>query len=237
MQQFEFPMNEKFRKYLKVEYLFKQYDFFIKQKHNQNVANVIFQLIFKLDSFAGRADIKVELINDLQRISSKHKKFKEEAIKYKKMLEKINSFASNDSIHNKMIQELKVRSQSPALINDIDFANYKIWSAQQTTRSKNQFFSQLMGDKHTIKESIYFVLNVLRKDLLKNNLISKNMRSQIKLNPNVKTDLIIISLRDSLPFEINITANKYTVNINFMDTIDPKKIKKTFTFSASTHHI
>lgn len=64
----EFSLNEKFRKYLKLEYLFNQYDFFIKQKHNQYISNVIFSIIFKLNSNAARADVKVELINDLQRI-------------------------------------------------------------------------------------------------------------------------------------------------------------------------
>ena len=64
----EFPINEKYRKYLKIEYLFNQYHFFIKQKHSDHLSNILFQLLFKLNTNAARADIKVELINDLQRI-------------------------------------------------------------------------------------------------------------------------------------------------------------------------
>lgn len=89
MINYEFPINEKFRKYLKIEYLFKQYDFFIKQKHNQYISNVIFQLIFKLNVNAARADIKVELINDLQKIQTKYKKLSDDANKLKKGLKKI----------------------------------------------------------------------------------------------------------------------------------------------------
>ena len=89
----EFPINEKYRKYLKIEYLFNQYNFFIKQKHSDHISNILFQLLFKLNINAARADIKVELINDLQRISTKYKVHNDEASKFKKSLEKINSFS------------------------------------------------------------------------------------------------------------------------------------------------
>ena len=38
----EFPINEKYRKYLKIEYLFNQYHFFIKQKHTDHITNILF---------------------------------------------------------------------------------------------------------------------------------------------------------------------------------------------------
>ena len=111
----EFSLNEKFRKYLKLEYLFNQYDFFIKQKHNQYISNVIFSIIFKLNSNAARADVKVELMNDLQRIENKYKNHHEEARILKKRLEKINSFSPNFiSQESELIEKLKL---SPASIN------------------------------------------------------------------------------------------------------------------------
>jgi len=38
----EFPINEKYRKYLKIEYLFNQFHFFIKQKHSDHITNILF---------------------------------------------------------------------------------------------------------------------------------------------------------------------------------------------------
>ena len=138
----EFPINEKYRKYLKIEYLFNQYHFFIKQKHSDHVSNILFQLLFKLNTNAARADIKVELINDLQRIITKYKTHLDEATKLKKSLEKINSF-SPFALNNKMIQELRVRSETPQGINHIDFSKYKIWNEIQNTKSRNLFFKDL----------------------------------------------------------------------------------------------
>ena len=120
----EFALNEKFRKYLKLEYLFNQYDFFIKQKHNQYISNVIFSIIFKLNSNAARADVKLELMNDLQRIENKYKNHHEEARILKKRLEKINSFSHYSLIGDKIMQELQLRADSPIGINDIDFPKY-----------------------------------------------------------------------------------------------------------------
>src|SRR6056300_1953731 len=163
MIKIEFPITEKIRKYLKLEYLFNQYDFFIKQKHNQYISNVIFNIIFKLNTNAARADIKVELINDLQRIITKYKTHEDEASNLKKSLEKINSFSPFVLNNNKMIQELRVRSESPQGINNIDFSKYKIWTELQNTKSRNLFFKNLFNDLYIINESLSFILKILRK--------------------------------------------------------------------------
>jgi cell division protein ZapD len=237
MINYEFPINEKFRKYLKIEYLFKQYDFFIKQKHNQYISNVIFQLIFKLNVNAARADIKVELINDLQKIQTKYKKLSDDANKLKKRLEKNNSFTPYSSSGNKMIQELKVRSESPTYINDIDFSKYKLWNETQDTRTKNLFFRGLTGHINPIKDSIYFILSVLRKDSHKENLTAINAVAQLKLNPSNRFDLLTIHLRDTSLYEPTISANKYAININLSKLDEEKSTRKTIKFSASLHSL
>ncbi len=237
MIKIEFPINEKFRKYLKLEYLFNQYDFFIKQKHSQYISNVIFNLIFKLNSNAARADIKVELINDLQRIANKYKPHDEEATKLKKRLEKINSFSSYSLNGNKMMQELKVRSESPIGINDIDFSKYKIWNELQNTRSRNMYYKNLSKDLLAIKEAIYFILRIIRKQTSKENLIANNMMAQIKLNPLIRFDLLTITLKTIVSYEASISANKYAININFAHPEDDKKTKKIIKFTSSLHHL
>ena len=237
MIKIEFPITEKIRKYLKLEYLFNQYDFFIKQKHNKYISNVIFNIIFKLNANAARADIKVELINDLQRIANKYKHHDEEATKLKKRLEKINSFSSYSLNSNKMMQELKVRSESPIGINDIDFSKYKIWNELQNTRSRNMFYKNLSKDLLAIKESIYFILRIIRKQTSKENLIANDMMAQIKLDPLIRFDLLTISLKTIVSYEASISANKYAININFTHPEDTKKIKKIIKFTASLHHL
>lgn len=233
----EFPINEKYRKYLKIEYLFNQYNFFIKQKHSDHISNILFQLLFKLNINAARADIKVELINDLQRISTKYKVHNDEASKFKRSLEKINSFSPFVLNNNKMIQELRVRSETPQGINDIDFSKYKIWTELQNTKSRNLFFKNLFEDLSTINESLSFILKILRKHTIKENLTANNMVAQLKLNPMVKFDLLTINLKSNSIYEPSISANKYAININFVHPIDEKKTKRLIKFSASLHNL
>lgn len=233
----EFPINEKYRKYLKIEYLFNQYNFFIKQKHSYHISNILFQLLFKLNINAARADIKVELINDLQRISTKYKVHNDEASKFKRSLEKINSFSPFVLNNNKMIQELRVRSETPQGINDIDFSKYKIWTELQNTKSRNLFFKNLFEDLSTINESLSFILKILRKHTIKENLTANNMVAQLKLNPMVKFDLLTINLKSNSIYEPSISANKYAININFVHPIDEKKTKRLIKFSASLHNL
>ena len=233
----EFPINEKYRKYLKIEYLFNQYNFFIKQKHSDHISNILFQLLFKLNINAARADIKVELINDLQRISTKYKVHNDEASKFKRSLEKINSFSPFVLNNNKMIQELRVRSETPQGINDIDFSKYKIWTELQNTKSRNLFFKNLFEDLSTINESLSFILKILRKHTIKENLTANNMVAQLKLNPMVKFDLLTINLKSNSIYEPSISANKSAININFVHPIDEKKTKRLIKFSASLHNL
>ena len=233
----EFPINEKYRKYLKIEYLFNQYHFFIKQKHSDHLSNILFQLLFKLNTNAARADIKVELINDLQRIITKYKTHGDEASKFKKALEKINSFSPFGLSSNKMIQELRVRSESPQGINDIDFSKYKIWTELQNTKSRNLFFKDLFKDLYIIDESLSFILKILRKHSIKENLIANNMVAQLKLDPLVKFDLLTLNLKSNSIYEPSISANKYAININFSHPSDDKKTKRRINFYASLHSL
>lgn len=233
----EFALNEKFRKYLKLEYLFNQYDFFIKQKHNQYISNVIFSIIFKLNSNAARADVKVELMNDLQRIENKYKNHHEEARILKKRLEKINSFSHYSLIGDKIMQELQLRADSPIGINDIDFPKYKIWNELKDTRSKNIYFKNLTKDLLAIKESIYFILRILRKPVKKEDLIATNMMAQIKINPLDRYELMTISVKSRVMYEASISANKYAININFTHPDNETKIKKIIKFTVFLNHL
>lgn len=233
----EFPINEKYRKYLRIEYLFEQYNFFIKQKHSDHISNILFHILFKLNINAARADIKVELINDLQKIITKYKIHAEEALKYKKKLEKINSFSPFGLAGNKMIQELRVRSDSPHGINSIDFSKYKIWTEIQTTKSRNIFFKDLFKDLFVINDSLLFILKILRKHSLKEHLVANKMIAQLKLDPLTKFDLVTISLKSNSVYEPSISANKYAININFSHPNDDKKIKERIKFSTALHSL
>lgn len=136
-----------------------------------------------------------------------------------------------------MIQELKVRSESPTYINDIDFSKYKLWNETQDTRTKNLFFRDLTGHINPIKDSIYFILSVLRKDSHKENLTAINAVAQLKLNPSNRFDLLTIHLRDTSLYEPTISANKYAININLSKLDEEKSTRKTIKFSASLHSL
>ena len=136
-----------------------------------------------------------------------------------------------------MMQELKVRSESPIGINDIDFSKYKIWNELQNTRSRNMYYKNLSKDLLAIKEAIYFILRIIRKQTSKESLIANNMMAQIKLNPLIRFDLLTITLKTIVSYEASISANKYAININFAHPEDDKKTKKIIKFTASLHHL
>lgn len=66
MINYEFPLNEKIRKFLRIEELFQKMDMQIKTNHKFH-DYTMFEIIFNLMATASRSDLKVELIQELEK--------------------------------------------------------------------------------------------------------------------------------------------------------------------------
>ena len=66
MIKYEFPLNEKIRKFLRIEELFQKSDHQLKSNYKFHEHNT-FELIFNLMATASRSDLKVELLQELER--------------------------------------------------------------------------------------------------------------------------------------------------------------------------
>lgn len=66
MSQYEYPFNERIRTLLRLEHLFERFSFFISREdaHEHHVA---LTTLFEISDVVGRADLKVEMIKELER--------------------------------------------------------------------------------------------------------------------------------------------------------------------------
>lgn len=66
MSQYEYPFNERIRTLLRLEHLFERFAFFLAQQHPHE-HHVALTTLFEIADVSGRADLKVDMIKELER--------------------------------------------------------------------------------------------------------------------------------------------------------------------------
>ena len=129
MIKYEFPLNERVRRFIRLEQLFNKTQSAILSSQKYSEFN-IFERIFELMQTASRTDLKVDLMQEVERKiitlkkESRTKKNEQLLIKLRKIkvnLEKAKIHSGFFFGNDKLIQEIKARSDSPFGITSIDF--------------------------------------------------------------------------------------------------------------------
>jgi len=228
MIHYEFPLNERTRRFMRLEEIFLRSESQLSSKRKYK-ENDLFDTLFKLMGTATRSDLKVELIQEVDRQRNKFKLLKK-TIKNLKILKKLSSLKSQlekSSIkpgyyfgEDKFLQEIKARRDSPFGIVWTDFPEMHCWLQSETPQSRKKYFIDKFSPFAPIKNAIFFLNNILRSNAINEELIIDDFKYHVKLDSTVKNDLVIIQIHDSPIVFPNLSSNKYAIIINF---IPPKK--------------
>lgn len=220
---YEFPLNERIRKFLRIEEIFSKMEAQVYAK-NEFSSYSCFNTFFEIIAIASRADLKVELMQEIEKQRSKMKtkmKTKKniaintELYRTRLKLEKSKTTPGFNFGGDKFLTELKTRAASPFGIVASDFPEFQYWLKKTSEIDKKSYFENKLNDFLPIKIAITNLMQILRKNI-KNNSIETNSGSlQYKLDPLLKNDLVIISLGESSKFYPSISSNKYAVNVHF----------------------
>ena len=233
MIKYEFPLNERVRKVLRIEEIFKNFDNQLSIR-NRFDDYACFNLYFNIMAMASRTDLKVELIQEVEKqrfIVSKKIKTKRNILaqnqlrKVKLGLEKSKIRTGFDFGGDKFLHELRTRAISPSGIIITDFPELQYWLETTNQKERKKYFTNKIVEYNQIKAAITLLMEILRNNVEFNALQSKNEAVQCKLDPLFKNDLVIISLPESSKCFPNISSNKYAVNIHFASPIPDSPFK------------
>ena len=237
MINYEFPLNEKIRRFLRVEEIFSKIDY--QQKSRQNFSEyVLFTLLLDLMTTASRSDLKVELLQTLdatqiklknKRKSAKNNELIKKIFSAKKNLEKSNIQPGFYFGNDRLIQEIKARNDSPFGIVSTDFPELRYWLEIETKDLRKKYFYEKFAPFNTIKDAIKLILLLIRDEAVFEKVETDEGLYQMKLNPSKKNDLITIQLSSGSKFFPHISSNKYAINMQFNDHKN-NKIDKTIKF-------
>tara|TARA_B100000795_G_C22772396_1_gene428456 strand:+ start:680 stop:1414 length:735 start_codon:yes stop_codon:yes gene_type:complete len=223
MIKYEFPLNERIRKFLRIEEIFKKMDVQITNKKEFSESGC-FDTFFDIMATASRADLKVELIQEIEKqrlkLKSKIKTKKNmttiaELNKIRIKLEKAKLLTGFNFGADKFLHELKTRSDSPSGIVTTDFPEFQFWLQRISYSDRKMYFKNKLKDFESIKIAIKYLMKLLRSNVKTNSMQTKTGTLQYKLDPILKNDLVIITVAGKLTYFPNISSNKYAVNVHF----------------------
>ena len=238
MNKYEFPLNERIRKFLRIEEIFKKMDAQMSIKKEFSEFSC-FNTFFDIMATASRADLKVELIQEIekQRLKLKSKIKTKKNIKtitdlnrIRIKLEKIKVVTGFNFGGDKFLHELKTRSDSPYGIVTTDFPEFQFWLQRTSFVERKAYFKNKVSDFASIRVAITYLMELLRSNVEVKSMETKTGTIQYKLNPLLRNDLVIIILPSSSKCFPSISSNNFAVNVHFSSGLSDA-ILKTFILS------
>ena len=224
MYKFELPINERTRRLISIENIFLRLNNQIKSMVNFSEVGC-FESYFNMRATASRADIKIEITQELEKLILKKRQLNKtkknlDLIKNlshaKKNLDKVNLPQGNFYGADKFLQEIKTSSMSQTGIVRSDLPQLQLWLQQLSPKNKQQYFLNEIDSYMPIFEAIKVYLNTLRDSVTIQTVESSDDGLvNYQLDPSFRHDLVQLQIPQKLNLYPNLTSNKYTINIQF----------------------
>ena len=241
---YEEPVQEKIRKFIKIEFLFNKL-FYFKHKENKHDNYIALLALCELYEILSRSDIKSELIREIENQNNYFKKIKEipeansEKLssvleKQKVLLQLIHGIESNylEYLENDILFKTIAKNS----INPLQPTSVEFWLSRDIVLRENQI-NLWTEPLLFIKKSVDFILEVIRKSgRFEDKLAEKGFFIE-KLDPKKNILLIRITLTSDLYYYPQISVGKQRLNIMFMSKDDKNNLishKEDVTFILTT---
>ncbi len=228
MISYEFPINEKVRTLLRLEDLFTRIEHFIEQGNSKDHHAALITL-FEILEVACRADLKSELLQELERqkraLSGLHNNpaISEDALKT--ILDEIDRtsaelFAMTGKIgqrlrENEWLMGIKQRAVMPGGTCEFDLPSYHYWQCQEAdTRRKD--LRAWLAPFIPLHAGLKIILRLLRENGKVLHLVARHGTFQQMQGARI-AQILRVRLDSGLACIPEISANKYAINIRFVN--------------------
>lgn len=241
---FEFPLNERFRSFLRIENLHQRWHRYLKSDHPDDNHTALLALLDLYD-FTFRNDIKGDLLAELSRYKQSLNQYfgtpeiSEEKLTQiilrltdaQKQIEQSPKFGGN-LVDNEWLINIKSRLVVSSGICSFDMGFYYQWLQNSVMRRRNDLETWVLPFN-----ALFDAVNLLL-EIARNMAFTKdcNTLNQVYQQPlfSRKFDILQIGLATNTPFLPDISANKHVIWLRFAlpvvgaraTTISPPSIHK-----------
>jgi cell division protein ZapD len=223
---YEYPFNERIRTLLRLEDLYEKFTFFLHQEHALQ-HHVALSTIFEMLEVAGRADLKSDLLQELERQKHTLIGFKSnpnvEARRLDEILLELERISTalmaaqgktgQNVRDNEWLMSIRGRTIIPGGACEFDLPSYYAWqhrSAQQRFDDISEWFSPLLP----LFEALNLVLRLLRESGSTSKIIAQSGTYQQMLQGKVY-QMLRLTIDEELNCIPEISANKYMLWVRF----------------------
>jgi len=223
---YEYPFNERIRTLLRLEDLYDKFIFFLHQEHPQQ-HHVALATIFEMLEVAGRADLKSDLLQELERQKQTLLGFKSNPNVASDQLDKVLSDVDRSLAalmnsqgktgqnirDNEWLMSIRGRTIIPGGACEFDLPSYYAW--QQ--RAPQQRFNDIYGwftPMVPLFDAISLVLRLLRESGRSTKTIAKAGSYQQMLQGKAY-QMVRLGIDEALGAIPEISANKYMLWVRF----------------------
>ena len=224
---YEYPFNERIRTLLRLEDLFERTTYFI-QHEGAREHHVALLSMFEILEVAGRADLKMDLIQELERQRQALLGFRdnpeisEEALsgalyEIEQSSAALLGMAGKIGQHlreNDWLMGIKGRAAIPGGVCEFDLPSYRQWQNQKPLVRRKDLQGWLKP-LIPLCDGLTIVLHLLRSSGSVEHQIAKSGAFQMMLGGS-GSQMVRISLEQWDSFIPEVSANKYALNIRFI---------------------
>nr|WP_281397170.1 cell division protein ZapD [Chitinivorax tropicus] len=223
---YEFPLNERIRTMLRLEDLFARFDHFAdkQESHDHHAALMV---MFEIMEVASRADLKSDLIQELER--QKHTlealrnnpQIAEDALdqilndiehasaKLLEMVGRIGQYLRD----NEWLMSIKQRTSIPGGACEFDLPSYYYWQ-RKPADARQADLRDWIAPLTPLQDGFAIVLHLLRDSGKAMHYTARNGVFQ-QMSGGKIVQLLKVSLEESYACVPELSANKYAINVRF----------------------
>ncbi|MBS1155701.1 MAG: cell division protein ZapD [Proteobacteria bacterium] len=228
MIHYEFPINERIRTLLRLEDLYNRTVHYIGREHALDHHTALLGL-FEIMEVAGRADLKSDLLQELERqrqllVSLRNNPDVSEEIlenvlseiegTHARLLEMTGKFGQHLR-DNEWLMTIKQRAIIPGGVCEFDLPSYHYWRKQgcmQRQADLQRWCAPLLP----IKQGLEIVLRLLRDSCKTSHYVAKHGTFQ-QMSGGKTMQMLRISLAADVVAVPELSANRYAINIRFVN--------------------
>ena len=224
---YEYPFNERIRTLLRLEDLYEKFKFFVHQEHPMQ-HHVALATIFDMLEVAGRADLKSDLLQELERqkqvllsfrnnpdiseeaLSGVLRDIEQAAAALFSMTGRIGQYLRE----NEWLMSIKQRTGIPGGACEFDLPSYHYWLHRPAEERTGQL-AAWTGPLYPLRDGTAIILRILRESGRPQPVSAPQGMFQQMLGGKT-AQMLRLRLDPTMACVPEISANKYVLNIRFL---------------------
>lgn len=228
MIHYEYPFNERIRTLLRLEDLFdRTISFTTRDAANDH--DVAVRTLLDILDVAGRADLKMDLIQELERQRQVLNGFRNNP--------NISESALNDVIHevetasaslvsmagkfgqtlrdNEWLMAVKGRVSIPGGLCEFDLPGYHFW-LHRPVEERRQSLQEWFAPLKPVHDALGIILRLLRSSGAPKEYAAERGQYHQAMTNGASMQMALVSVDETLPFVPEVSANRFALNIRFV---------------------